>query len=61
MASKALDHRLKEVTTTYHTFVEDQVLTEKQLKAWGCKYHELKMNKPAYDLWIDDKSENPTK
>ena len=41
--------------------MDHSVLTEKQLKVWGCKYHELKMNKPAYDLWIDDKSENPTK
>lgn len=30
-------------------------LTQKQLQAWGCKYHELKMNKPSYDLFIDDK------
>lgn len=36
-------------------------LTKSQLKKWECKYHELNMNKPAYDLWIDDKSENPTK
>jgi len=32
-------------------------LTEKQLKDWGCKHHELKMNhKPHYDLLICDKS-----
>lgn len=31
-------------------------LTEKQLKIWGCKYHELNMNKPKYDVWVDDKS-----
>jgi len=30
-------------------------LTRRQLTAWGCKYHHLKMNKPAYDLYIDDK------
>jgi quercetin dioxygenase-like cupin family protein len=30
-------------------------LTRKQLQDWGCKYHELKMNKPSYDLFIDDK------
>jgi len=32
-------------------------LTTKQLKEWGCKYHELKMWKPSYDVWIDDKAD----
>jgi CMP-N,N'-diacetyllegionaminic acid synthase len=32
-------------------------LTEKQLTEWGCKYHELRMNKPHYDVWIDDKAD----
>lgn len=31
-------------------------LTKNQLKSWNCKYHELKMNKPVYDIWIDDKA-----
>ena len=31
-------------------------LTLTQLKHWGCKYHELRMGKPAYDLFIDDKA-----
>lgn len=31
-------------------------LTYKQLSQWGCKFHELWMNKPAYDVWIDDKA-----
>jgi len=31
-------------------------LTKNQLDRWGCKYHELRMGKPEYDLWIDDKS-----
>lgn len=30
-------------------------LTQKQLDQWGCKYHEVRMNKPMYDVWIDDK------
>jgi len=30
--------------------------THKQLKEWGCKFHELKMGKPSYDLLIDDKA-----
>jgi hypothetical protein len=31
-------------------------LTKKQLEEWGAKYHELKVNKPFYDLFIEDKS-----
>lgn len=33
-------------------------ITYKQLKEWGCKFHELKMGKPYYDLFIDDKNIN---
>ena len=33
-------------------------LTDKQLKDWGCKYHELIMGKPHADLFIDDKGIN---
>jgi hypothetical protein len=29
-------------------------LTEKQLKLWGCKYHELRMDKPSFDMYIDN-------
>ena len=32
-------------------------LTQKQLEEWNCKYHELWMNKPHYDVWIDDKAD----
>lgn len=32
-------------------------LTEKQLKEWGCKYHNLSVGeKPPYDLMICDKT-----
>ena len=31
-------------------------LTEQQLKDWGAKYHELRVDKPFYDLFIEDKS-----
>lgn len=31
-------------------------LTEKQLKEWGVKYHQLRCDKPYYDLFIDDKN-----
>ena len=33
-------------------------VTERQLKDWGAKHHELKMGKPAYDLFIYDKNIN---
>ena len=31
-------------------------LTNKQLNDWGCKFHEVRLGKPSYDVWIDDKS-----
>ena len=31
-------------------------LTTKQLNEWGAKYHELKVNKPFYDVFIEDKA-----
>ena len=33
-------------------------VTLSQLNEWGCKFHELRMGKPAYDLFIDDKNIN---
>lgn len=38
------------------TKIDWKELTEKQLKEWGVKYHELKFGKPKYDLLIDDKA-----
>ena len=34
-------------------------VTENQLKAWGVKYHRLRLDKPYYDLMICDKTINP--
>ena len=31
-------------------------LTTKQLNEWGAKYHELKVNKHFYDVFIEDKA-----
>ena len=31
-------------------------VTYEQLQKWGAKFHELRMGKPAYDLFIDDKN-----
>ena len=33
-------------------------LTKSQLDEWGAKYHELRVDKPYYDLFIDDKNIN---
>lgn len=30
-------------------------LTEHQLRSWGAKYHELRVDKPYYDVFVDDK------
>lgn len=32
--------------------------TANQLQSWGCKYDELRCNKPSYDMFIDDKTFN---
>ena len=32
--------------------------TTQQLDSWGCLYHSIIFGKPAYDLYIDDKSIN---
>ena len=32
--------------------------TQKQLNDWGVKYHELKVKKPHYDVFICDKAIN---
>lgn len=33
-------------------------LTTKQLNEWGCKFHDVRLGKPSYDIWIDDKAMN---
>lgn len=33
-------------------------LTTKQLNDWGCKFHEVRLGKPSYEIWIDDKAVN---
>lgn len=30
-------------------------LTERQFKEWGVKYHELRLDKPSFDVFIDDR------
>lgn len=31
-------------------------LTRLQLQQWGVKYSSLRLGKPAYDIWVDDKA-----
>jgi hypothetical protein len=31
-------------------------ITYKQLIKWNCKFHELRMGKPAFDIYIDSKT-----
>ena len=33
-------------------------LTRRQLQEWNVKYTSLRMKKPSYDVWIDDKAVN---
>ena len=33
-------------------------LTIRQLKDWGVKHTSIKLGKPHYDIWIDDKAQN---
>ena len=33
-------------------------LTKKQLDDWGVKYHNFMVDKPSYDIFIDDKTIN---
>jgi hypothetical protein len=40
------------------TGIDWRELTESQLKKWGARYTELKLGKPAYDIFIDDKNIN---
>ena len=38
------------------TGIDWREVTEKQFEEWGVKYHELHLDKPAYDLFVDDKN-----
>lgn len=43
------------------TGIDWNELTKKQLNEWNVKYHELKLNKPPFDILIDDKAINDLK
>lgn len=40
------------------TGIDWRELTERQLEAWGIRYHALYMGKPTADVYIDDKALN---
>ncbi len=40
------------------TGIDWREFTEKQLKSWGVKYHELIFGKPVADIFVDDKAVN---
>lgn len=40
------------------TGIDWRGVTEDQFRAWGLKYHELILGKPAADFYVDDKAIN---
>lgn len=40
------------------TGIDWKEFTIQQLHSWGCLYHSVMFGKPAYDVWVDDKSIN---
>lgn len=70
--SVPIPHRIEEINKLYdqgHTIkywtargsgsgLDWTELTNQQLNEWGCKFHEVKLGKPSYDVWIDDKALN---
>ena len=52
-------HTINLFTARWSTTNKDwRILTEKQLKNWGVKYHDLRMGKPEADIFVDDKGVN---
>ena len=33
-------------------------LTQSQLAKWGVRYNTIRLGKPSYDIWVDDKAFN---
>jgi len=46
------------VMSAYKLFYD---FTRRQLDAWGAKYHDLFLGKPAADVYVDDKGVNDGK
>lgn len=43
------------------TKIDWREVTERQFKLWNVKYHNLLFGKPAFDILIDDKTQNWSK
>ena len=70
--STPINERIKKINALYdkgHTIIywtargtgsgiDWRETTERQFKDWGVKYHDLKLGKPIYDLFVDDKNIN---
>jgi histidinol phosphatase-like enzyme len=41
-----------------NTGIDWAEFTQNQLHNWNCLYHQFKLGKPSYDIWIDDKAMN---
>ena len=68
--STPINERIKKINALYdkgHTIIywtargtgsgiDWRETTERQFKDWGVKYHELRLKKPIYDLFICDKA-----
>ena len=68
--STPINERIKKINALYdkgHTIIywtargtgsgiDSRETTERQFKDWGVKYHELRLKKPIYDLFICDKA-----
>ena len=38
------------------SLIDWYLFTAEQLRSWGARYHELRCDKPYYDLFIEDRS-----
>ena len=56
--SVPIKENIQAVNSLYEQGHEITYWTKKQLMSWGAKHHDLILGKPAYDLYIDDKSIN---
>lgn len=70
--SVPVKHRIEEINKLYdqgHTIIywtargsgsgiDWTELTTQQLYDWDCKFHEVRLGKPTYDVWVDDKAFN---
>lgn len=55
----AANHRIILFTARGSTTgIDWRAVTERQMKTWGVRYHELHFGKPTADVYVDDKAVN---